>query len=319
MKLRPSDLDELKRQLVELRQAGGRVAGVELRSMDRVLDHQPDDMTITVEAGITVGRLQERATGAGQWLPIDPPHAERCSVGALIAGNASGSRRYGYGTIREHLIGLGVVLADGRLIRSGGRVVKNVAGYDLQKLFVGSRGSLGVIVEATFKLLPLPESERLVQARCVTLAEAGTLLERVVEARLAPVILDLHNLDDDTGPGRTPTLVLGFAGTREFVDHQIDQARQLGVGSPIAGNPQERFWSDPAPARMLSVLPSRVVEILGGMGEGTWLAHAGNGVIHYRGGETPPQPALPWALLRRIKTAFDPTGLFPQLPGCEMA
>jgi len=70
---------------------------------------------------------------------------------------------------------------------------------------------------------------------------------------------------------------------------------------------------------MLSVLPSRVVEILGGMGEGTWLAHAGNGVIHYRGGETPPQPALPWALLRRIKTAFDPTGLFPQLPGCEMA
>jgi FAD/FMN-containing dehydrogenase len=286
--------------------------------MGRVIDHQPEDMTITVEAGITVDRLQEWAARVGQWLPIDPPHAGRCSVGALIAGNASGSRRYGYGTIREHLIGLGVVLADGRLIRSGGRVVKNVAGYDLQKLFVGSGGSLGVIVEATFKLLPVPESERLVQTRCGSLAEAGALLERVIEARLAPVILDLHNLDD-AGLGRMPTLVLGFAGTHEFVDHQLGEARELGVGDPIEGDLQERFWSDPAPARMVSVLPSRTVETLGGMGEATWLAHAGNGVIHYRGGEAHRRTELPWVVLRRIKTAFDPTGLFPELPGCEMA
>jgi glycolate oxidase FAD binding subunit len=318
MKVSPADVEELRRQLAELREAGGCVAGVDLGSMDQVLAHEPEDMTITVEAGITVGRLQERAARAGQWLPIDPPHPDRCSVGSLIAGNSSGSRRYGYGTIREHLIGLGVVLADGRLVRSGGRVVKNVAGYDLQKLFVGSRGTLGVIVEATFKLLPVPEAERLVQARCDSLAEAGGLVERVVEARLMPVILDLHNLAGN-GSGRTFTVVVGFAGTREFVDQQINRARQIGVDGPFAGDPQDQFWSDPAPAGMVSVLPSSTVEILGGMGEATWLAHAGNGVIHHRGGEVPPGPVLPGALLRRIKAAFDPKGLFPPLPGVEMA
>jgi hypothetical protein len=126
--------------------------------------------------------------------------------------------------------------------------------------------------------------------------EAGALLKRVVEARLMPVILDLHNLAE-TGSGRTFTVVLGFAGTREFVDQEIDRARQLGVDHPLEANPQERFWSDPAPAGMVSVLPSRTVEILDGLGEATWLAHAGNGVIHHRGGEVPPGPVLPWALL----------------------
>jgi FAD/FMN-containing dehydrogenase len=225
-------------------------------------------MTMTVEAGITVGRLQERAAQAGQWLPIDPPHPAQCSVGALIAGNRSGSRRCGYGTIREHLIGLGVVLADGRLIRSGGRVVKNVAGYDLQKLFVGSRGSLGVIVEATFKLLPLPESEQLVQARCGSLVEAGALIEQLVGARLAPVIFDLHHATLN-GSGPAPTLVVGFAGTREHVDHQIDRARQLGVASALEVEPQRQFWAEPAPARMRSVLPARTVATLSEMRDAT--------------------------------------------------
>jgi FAD/FMN-containing dehydrogenase len=311
MKLCPADLEDLKRQLAELREAGGRVEGVDLRAMDRVLAHEPEDMTITVEAGITVKRLQEQAARSRQWLPMDPPHPESRSVGAMIAGNSSGSRRYGHGTIREHLIGLGVVLADGRLTRSGGRVVKNVAGYDLQKLFVGSDGTLGVIVEATFKLLPLPETERLVQASCETTAQAGALIEKVVESRLAPTIFDLHNLDER----RVSNLVLGFAGTREFVDAQVEQARQFGIDRAVAGDFQAQFWSDPTAPWTHSVLPSRTVEFLSGMGEATWLAHAGNGVIHYRGGDARPPPVWPWALLRRIKLAFDPTGVFPELPG----
>jgi glycolate oxidase FAD binding subunit len=88
------------------------------------------------------------------------------SIAEILNSNASGPRRLGYGTIREHLLGITVAMADGRLIHSGGKVVKNVAGYDLCKLFVGSRGSLGVLVEATFKVGPLPEVERFVAARC---------------------------------------------------------------------------------------------------------------------------------------------------------
>jgi glycolate oxidase FAD binding subunit len=260
--------------------------------------------------------LQEHVGRAGQWLPVDPPRANELSVGALIASNCSGSRRYGHGTIREHLIGLAVVLADGRLVRSGGKVVKNVAGYDLQKMFVGSRGSLGVIVEATFKLLPVPEAERVVQARCASLAEAGRLLDRVRESTVVPVLLDLHNLDG-TDSGEAIWMVLGFAGSVEAVEDQIERARALGIDQPAGLDAQQQFWSVEEPARTVSVLPSRTVECLGGLRTERFLAHAGNGVIHYRGGVEPTKPELSWALLRRVKATFDPDGRLPRLPWGE--
>jgi len=109
------------------------------------------------------------------------------------ADQASGPRRFGYGTIRDYLIGLKVVLADGTLISSGGKVVKNVAGYDLTKLFIGSHGSLGVIVEATFKLRPLPELEKFVQAKCDSLEKADAFIEAVLNSELTPIVVDLHN------------------------------------------------------------------------------------------------------------------------------
>jgi FAD/FMN-containing dehydrogenase len=311
MRLVASDVQGVQAQLAELRRGGARVAGFDLAAMNRVLAHQPEDMTVTVEAGLSLAELQEHVGRAGQWLPVDPPRPTECSVGALIASNASGSRRYGHGTIREHLIGLAVVLADGRLVRSGGKVVKNVAGYDLQKLFVGSWGSLGVIVEATFKLLPVPESERAVQARCGSLAEAGRLLSQVRESTLAPVLLDLHNLD---GTGQALGLVLGFAGSVEAVEDQVERARAMGIAETTGLESQARFWSLGEPARMMSVLPSRIVEVLAGLRADQFLAHAGNGMIHFRGGVEPPKPVLPWALLRRVKAAFDPDGRLPVLP-----
>jgi FAD/FMN-containing dehydrogenase len=318
MRLVASDVKEVQVQLAELRRGDGRVAGFDLARMNRVLAHQPEDMTVTVEAGLSLAGLQEHLGRAGQWLPVDPPRSEELSVGALIASNASGSRRHGHGTIREHLIGLAVVLADGRLVRSGGKVVKNVAGYDLQKLFVGSRGSLGVIVEATFKLLPLPEEERLVQARCPSLAEAGRLLDRVRESTVTPVLLDLHNLDG-TDSGEAICLVLGFAGSVEAVEDQIERARALGIDQPAGLEAPGQFWSVEEPVRTMSVLPSRTVEVLGGLRADRFLAHAGNGVIHYRGGVEPPKLELPWALLRRVKAAFDPDGRLPALPWGEEA
>jgi glycolate oxidase FAD binding subunit len=289
---------------------------MDLSAVNRVVAHRPEDLTVTVEAGLTLAGLQAHLARSGQWLPIDPPGAERLSVGALIAGNASGSRRYGYGTIREHLIGLAVVLADGRLVRSGGRVVKNVAGYDVQKLFVGSHGSLGVIVEATFKVAPLPELERIVQARCDALAEAGGLLDRVWDSALTPVLMDLHNLDGDER-GRSSSLVLGFAGSREAVEDQLERAQGLGVRDATGLDAQTRFWSVAEPARVLSVLPSRTIETLKGLDGVRFLAHAGNGVIRYRGGVEPQPAVLPWTLLRRVKDAFDPEGRFAALPWRE--
>src|SRR5207248_4275632 len=118
----------------------------------------------------------------------------------MLNSNISGPRRFGYGSIREHLLGLKVVLADGRLIHCGGKVVKNVAGYDLCKLFVGSRGSLGVLLEATFKVRPLPEVEQFVGARCDSLSAAAALLEAVRDSELTPVVLDLHNLGSGVRP-----------------------------------------------------------------------------------------------------------------------
>jgi glycolate oxidase FAD binding subunit len=316
MRLMASDVKEVQAQLARLRGAGGRVTGFDLQGMNRVLAHQPEDMTVTVEAGLSLAGLQDHVVQAGQWLPIDPPRATELSVGALIAGNGSGSRRYGHGTIREHLIGLAVVLADGRLVRSGGKVVKNVAGYDLQKLFVGSRGSLGVIVEATFKLLPLPETERVVEARCGSLAEAGRLSNRVHESAMAPVILDLHNLEG-AGSADTFRLVLGFAGRVEAVEAQVQQAHALGIDQPAGFDAQEQFWSVDEPAQTVSVLPSQTFEFLKGLGADRFLAHAGNGVVHYRGGPEPPKRDLPWALLRRVKGTFDPEERLPVLPWGE--
>src|SRR5262249_53895914 len=153
MILRPSNKDELVQGLRAVAQQSDgteRVERVDLRALDRLVEHTPEDLTVTVEAGLTLARLQEALARRGQWLAIDPPNPESLSIGALLSTNASGPRRFGFGTIREHLIGLQVALADGRLVRSGGKVVKNVAGYDLLKLFIGARDSLGFIVEATF-------------------------------------------------------------------------------------------------------------------------------------------------------------------------
>src|SRR2546423_14266551 len=105
-----------------------------VQASNRIISHQPEDMTVSVECGLTLGALQERLAQARQWLPIDPPNSETVTIGDVLNRNSCGPHRFGYGTIREHLLGLTVALADGRMIHAGGKVVKNVAGYDLCKL-----------------------------------------------------------------------------------------------------------------------------------------------------------------------------------------
>src|SRR5438477_8627578 len=166
MTCRPATIQQLTEELAGANNRGEQRIAFDLATLNRVIEYNPADMTVTVEAGLTLAALQEQLAKRGQWLPIDPPNPDATTIADMLNSNISGPRRFGYGSIREHLLGLKVVLADGRLIHCGGKVVKNVAGYDLCKLFVGSRSSLGVLLEATFKVRPLPEVEQFVGALC---------------------------------------------------------------------------------------------------------------------------------------------------------
>ena len=133
---------------------------LDLSPMNRVLAHEPGDLTVTVEAGATLQAVQDALAEKNQFLPIDAGHPEQATVGGIIAADAWGAGRTGYGTVRDWLLGLTVVDAHGKIVKGGGKVVKNVTGYDTPKLHVGGLGTLGVIVEATFKVAPRPEAAR---------------------------------------------------------------------------------------------------------------------------------------------------------------
>ena len=140
---------------------------VDMTRLDKVIDYPARDMTITVQAGIRVSRLQEILASEGQTLPLDIPWPDKATVGGLLACNVSGSRRLAHGTPRDFVIGLTVVDDHGKLTKSGGRVVKNVAGYDMAKLHIGAHGTLGPMAQVTLKVRPLAskhESGRLSRA-----------------------------------------------------------------------------------------------------------------------------------------------------------
>src|SRR5437588_1943791 len=152
--------------------------------MDRVLEHAWADLTVTVEAGCTVQQLQQTLAQHGQMLAIDPLWPERATVGGILATNDSGSLRVRFGGLRDLIIGITVVLPDGTIARSGGKVVKNVAGYDLQKLMTGALGTLGVITEAIFRLYPLPREVRTLTFAARDYNDAQRLLLTIQDSTL---------------------------------------------------------------------------------------------------------------------------------------
>jgi FAD/FMN-containing dehydrogenase len=297
-----------------LRTANGqrtKVGALDLSALNRVLQHTPEDMTVTVESGVTLAELQAALGRRGQWLPIDPVSPERTTVAVLLSENLSGPRRYGFGTIRDHLIGLEVALADGRLIHSGGKVVKNVAGFDLLKLFVGARNTLGFVVEATFKLLPLPASEYFVQSRSGSLEDCRRVIDAALDSELTPAVLDCFNLDDGQKGG---AVVLGFSGTYDEVDWQLSRASGLGFTEPATLDYERQFWMDtPVAPQCVSVLPSRLTAALRDLQARQFVARAGNGVIYHRSGLTPPQRPEQSNVFRRVKDIFDPHHILPEL------
>jgi glycolate oxidase FAD binding subunit len=272
-----------------------------LTRLNALVEHEPGDLTATAQAGITLAALQAALRARGQWLSLDPPDVARATLGGVLAANASGPRRHLYGTARDLLIGVTVVTAEGAVVHGGGKVVKNVAGYDLPKLFVGSFGTLGVIVEATVKLRPLPDEERLVATRFERLTDAGAAVRALLASDLIPNAVDLLDATSTAALGLPPaaaTLAVGFDGLGDQVDWQVAELASLvapcGGTKPVALPPAtwERLASAArdafeAPAAMmtLSVLPAVVADT---MERGTeaarqrglaaaWCAHAGVG------------------------------------------
>ncbi len=200
------------------------------RRLCRILAHEAADMTVTVEAGATLAEVNAALEPARQHLPLDPPHPERITIGGLIATDASGPLRVSQGKVRDLLIGIRVVRADGTVIRGGGRVVKNVAGYDLMKLFTGSFGTLGVVAEATFKVRPLPEAQAVFIVHPRGAATGIELGLRAMNGTLAPLYVEV--LDDARADGACAVFV-GCGGGAAELDTQYGRLRELAGNQAI--------------------------------------------------------------------------------------
>jgi glycolate oxidase FAD binding subunit len=255
-------------------------------NLTKVIDYPARDMTVTVEAGIRVDELTKLLAAEGQRLPIDVAQAHRATLGGVAATNASGSRRFGLGTMRDYVIGVSAVDASGRLFKSGGRVVKNVAGYDLCKLLVGSLGTLAVITQLTLKLRPLPEKTVILWTTFDRLGQIDEALERLSKSAARPVAVDV--LDSGAAvaiageavldlPCHRRVLCLGVEGTTRETDWQIatlkDELAPFAPHQivPVAGNEATKLWfalaefqvpSDDPLTFKANLLPSRTIEFV---------------------------------------------------------
>lgn len=197
------------------------------RGFTGVVDHVPADLTATVRAGTRLRDLQSSLAEQGQFLPLDPPHRE-ATIGGIVGANSNGLGTLRYGSVRDLLIGSTTALADGTVARAGGRVVKNVAGYDLNKLLVGSFGTLGVLVEATFKVLPLPPARGASVRVCPDAGSAFARADAIVRTSLRPSALVVERT------GREWHLVVAAAGERAVVDRTLREAGGDAAADPDA-------------------------------------------------------------------------------------
>ncbi|HVV76828.1 MAG TPA: FAD-binding oxidoreductase [Mycobacteriales bacterium] len=242
------------------------------RGLDRIVEHAAGDLVITVEAGAALADVQRTVADAGQWLALDPPE-QGATVGGVVATAASGPRRLRYGTPRDLLIGLTVVLADGTVAKSGGKVVKNVAGYDLGKLFTGSFGTLGVIVECTFRLHP---RQRALRTVATATDDPSGSLAAVLATGAEPSAAEWD--------GTTLTTV--FESIEEAADEQAERA-VLAIGGQLAETLPAGFGARPWDAasvglkvtHRLGALASALRDVADVLPRARLRAHIGSGVV----------------------------------------
>jgi glycolate oxidase FAD binding subunit len=338
--------------------------GISMTRLTRIVAHEPHDMTVVAESGITVGALNDAMASARQRLPVDPCNPAMTTLGSLICAAHSGPLRLSEGTSRDLLIGVRLVGHGGNVVHGGGRVVKNVAGYDLMKLMGGSFGTLGIVTEATFKVRPIPPEY------CLAIVPFGLATDAFAAAYILNDALPLSNLEILSPAlamrfnSASPFLLLaGFSGSPLEIGYQAERIRDLLIarGEILDGDAALKnyellrdidFHSYPLSAQ-IAVPPAQLARVLEDCGA-DFRAHAGTGVAQIfsadqqsaeaavkavarwceaahsaRGNlrllaaapairdsleffDTPNDGAL--ALMRRLKAAFDPAGIFN--PGC---
>ena len=307
MAVAPTTYDEAADALRAAAERGG-PAGISLAGLDRIVRHDAGDLTAVLQAGIRLSAAQEAFARDGQMLALDAPDPD-ATIGEIVSAAESGPLRHRYGGVRDLLIGVAIALTDGTVARSGGRVIKNVAGYDLAKLVTGSRGTLGVVLEVAVRLHPLPRS----RATAVFATADSVELGRTVNA-LSHAPLELEALDVRWAEGRGAVLAR-FAGS-------CAAARAHRAGGEVLENDEE-LWaaqrSGQAGARKLSLLQTewprlcRAVDEAGGslVGRGAlglaWVAADDTSPVR---AEFPPRepPAAQRALEERLRARFDVHG-----------
>jgi glycolate oxidase FAD binding subunit len=272
----------------------------------RITEHDIPNLSLSVEAGITLAEVQKKlaGTGKGSFLPLDPPYSEQATIGGIIATNSSGPRRYLYSSARDLLLGLKAVSPHGDVVAFGGKTVKNVSGYDMTKLMIGSWGALGVITEITTKLLPLPEASATLLASFGDLAKAGAMTRKILHSALLPSAMELMDgrAADQLGEKAKYLVAFSLEGVGEAVDRQVAEIGELAkkegaVGTKVLKGEDERtFWihvrdfslaSTASVILRSNVVISKLTETLGNYEKMAQAAgidcaligHAGNGIL----------------------------------------
>ena len=296
---------------------------VSTAKLNQIIEHEPADLIAVAQAGVTLRDFNAKLAENGQWLPLDPPDDGRATLGGVVATGLGGAQQFGYGRPRGSVIGMKVVLADGSVIKTGGRVVKNVAGYDLSKLFTGSYGTLGIIAELNFKLRPRPERES-------TVALSGVLVDLLAKARtiisagLFPVAAEIVSpvfasmLDITT---KQPIMLVRFAGNSVGVKYQVDRTLALSDKGEVI-NDDAHVWQQIAAAPLqyssgwyASVLPSELPAVCKHIDvpDAIWQVGAADGRIRMLDNkvENPVRnTGNAGFLMDRVKQQLDPTNKF---------
>jgi glycolate oxidase FAD binding subunit len=284
---------------VSIERDGGDIV-LSTHSLDRVLEHEAGDLTATVEAGIRLSQLNERLGRAGQMLALDPPGDP--TIGACVAGNLSGPWRHRYGAPRDLVIGVTLVLPDGAVASAGGKVVKNVAGYDLAKLVCGSRGCLGLIARVSLRLHPRPEGRGSILVPVASADDAYRLAQLLHRSSLVPSAVDLLW----RGPGSR--LAILFEGSERAVATQLDAARELLGGEECGPEIWDvaRGWQARSRGR-ISFPPRGLAPTLGALEEA--LVRPGPGAAYTMEPMSDELEAGARRLAERVRAAFDPDGV----------
>ncbi len=317
--------------------------------LSKVLQYEPKDLTIGVQAGMPFAELSRILAANGQMVPLEGPWSDEGTVGGLIASNISGSRRRLYGTARDLVIGMQFATLEGKLVESGGMVVKNVAGLDMAKVLIGSFGTLAAITRVNFKLVPIPAFSGTVLLQFPDLASASGAALAAVRNVVTPIAIDVLNPVLSAAHGlQGYTLALLFGGNQAVIERSLKIAETLGKARSLSADEAAGFWNfvrNITPQHMAKHPEGAVVRVGTQLSEfaqaleskdNPALAHAGNGVV--RQWFARPEAAQAWlngrkgviecagdaakasldlwpgaggdfAIMKQIKQMFDPEGL----------